>query len=80
MSAVSNLPATAASATATNATTVIIEEMKRVQKAHATQIQQLDALVATATTNNAPAPATGVGGAGVHYNPAGTRRVRYPHP
>ena len=42
------------------------------------QMQQLTALIATATTNNAPDPAAGGGGARVHYNPAGTRCVCYP--
>ena len=78
MSSVSNLPHTAASATATNTNSALIKEMKRAGEALAAQIQQLTALVTTDRTNTVPAPATGGGIARVHYNPAGTRRVRYP--
>ena len=78
MSEFSNLPDTATSTITTNATASLIKEMKRAREAHATQIQQLTALVATATTNNALDPATGGAGARIHYNPVGTYRVRYP--
>ena len=57
VSEVSNLPETTASATATNATATLIEEIKRAQEVHATQIQQLTVLVTTSTTKNIPAPA-----------------------
>ena len=78
--AVSNFPNTTASATTTNATVALIEEMNRAREAHTKQTQKLTALMATATNNDAPAPATRGGRTRVHYNPAVTRRVRYPPP
>ena len=77
----SNIPDTAASAIATNATTVMIEEMKRDRKETAVQMKQLTAMLLSATTNTTPLPATTPPAADeVFYNPSAARRVRHPPP
>ena len=52
------IPKTTASAIATNATTLMLEEMKRERKETAAQMKQLTAMLLTATMNTTPLPAT----------------------
>ena len=78
------IPETAASSIATNATTAIMKEMRREQKETAAQMKQLTAMLLAATKNKTPKtpfPATTPPMTdGVLYNPSATRRVRHPPP
>ena len=75
----SEIPETAASAIATNATTLMLEEMKRERKETAAQMKQhTDMLLAAATNKNHIPDATPPAAGGVYYNPAATRRVHHP--
>ena len=77
----SEIQETAASAIATDATTEMMEEMRRERKDIAAQMNQLTAMLLAATTNKAPKtpfyattlPNTN----GVFYNPSATCRVRH---
>ena len=74
----SNIPKTAASAIATNATTVMMEEMKRERNETAAHMKQLIAMLLAAATNTTPRPATTPPAAeGVFYNPTANHRVRH---
>ena len=77
----SKIPETAASAIATNVTTLMLEEMKRERKETAAQMKQLTNILLAAATNKTPIPAaTPPAAGGVFYNPTATRRVRHPPP
>ena len=77
----SEIPETAASAITTNATTAMMEEMRREWKETAEQTKQLKAMLLAATTNKTPFTATTPPMTdGVFYNPSATRRVRHPPP
>ena len=54
----SKIPETAASAIATNTTTVMTEEIKLEQKDIVSQMKQIAAMLLAATTNTTPLPAT----------------------
>ena len=77
----SEIPETAASSIATNATALMLEEMKRERKKTAAQMKQLILMLLVATTNKTPITVTTHTAAGsVFYNPTATRRVCHPPP
>ena len=70
----SKIPETAASAISTNATTVMMDEMKQEQKETAAQMDQLTAMLIAATNNTTPLPSTAPTATnGVFYNLSTTR-------
>ena len=77
----SDIPETAASSIATNATTVMMEEMKLKRKETAAQMKQLTDMLLAATKNTTPLPATTPPATNsVFYNPSANRRFRHPPP
>ena len=72
----SEIPETAASAIATNATTEMMDEMRQEQKETAAQMKHLTDMLLEATTSKTPLPTTPLPTTdGVFYNPSTTRRV-----
>ena len=76
-----DIPETADSAIATNATTLMLEEMKRERKDTAAQMKKLAAMIMADTINKTPVPAaTPPAAGGVFYKPIATRQVRHQPP
>ena len=75
----SDIPETANIAITNNATTVMMEEMKRECKEKAAQMKQLTAMLLSAATNTTLLPATTPPVADdIFYNPNATCRVCHP--